>query len=103
VAKNSGNRVLMDHALAKLARRPTIFYEANHVAGALGMVAAGLGIAAIPGLALSENTYPTVIGLTLTRPTINRTLGLIAKKGRSLQPAAAALYELLKNPLKSKH
>ena len=95
VAKSSGNRVLMDNALGSLARRPVVFHEASHVAGALGLVAAGLGVAAIPGLALPSTAHPDVHSLRLDKPTISRTLGLIAKKGVRLQTAAKALYEQL--------
>ncbi|RIX46223.1 MAG: LysR family transcriptional regulator [Rhodocyclales bacterium GT-UBC] len=92
VAKNSGNRSLMDNALARLNRRPVVFHEANHVAGALGLVEAGLGIAAIPGLALPATAHPRIRSIRLCEPTISRTLGLISKKGLRLQSAASALY-----------
>lgn len=95
VAKTSGNRTLMDNALGKLAKRPVAFHEAKHVAGALGLVEAGLGIAAIPALALPASAHPRVRSLRLCDPTISRTLGLITKKGQRLQAAASALYEQL--------
>lgn len=93
VAKSSGNRTLMDNALGRLERRPVVFHEATHVAGALGLVEAGLGVAAIPGLALPAGRLPGVRSIRLCNPTISRTLGLISKKGLRLQPAARALYE----------
>jgi DNA-binding transcriptional LysR family regulator len=92
VATSSGNRSLMDNALGKLSRRPVIFHEANHVAGALGLVEAGLGVAAIPGLALPASAHPRIKSIRLSNPTISRTLGLISKKGRRLSAAAGALY-----------
>ncbi len=95
VAKSSGNRTLMDNALGKLERRPVVFHEASHVAGALGLVEAGLGVAAIPGLALPAGRLPGVRSIRLRNPTVSRTLGLISKKGLRLQPAARALYEQL--------
>ena len=97
VAKSSGNRTLMDNALGKLSQRPVTFHEANHIAGALGLVEAGLGIAAIPGLALPASAHPRVRSVRLCDPTISRTLGLITKKGQRLQSAASALYEQLLN------
>lgn len=96
VSAGSASRILIDHALAKLPRRPRVSYEANHVNGALGMVEAGLGIAAIPGLALSKNAHPSVVGVPLTKPAISREVGLITRKGMQLAPPAMALYELLK-------
>jgi DNA-binding transcriptional LysR family regulator len=99
VAASSGNRILLDHALARIEKRPSVFYEANHIAGALGMVEAGLGVAAVPSLALSKNAHPGIVGVALVKPTVARTLGLISRKGRQLHPGAAALYEMLKKSL----
>jgi DNA-binding transcriptional LysR family regulator len=96
VSMSSGNRALLDNALARIKKRPVIFYEANHVAGVLGMAAAGLGVAAIPDSALSAATHPLLVGIPLLKPTVSRTLGLISKKGKRLAPAPAVLYGMLK-------
>jgi DNA-binding transcriptional LysR family regulator len=96
VAKSSGNRYLMDNALAKVGRRPVPSYEANHVSGALGLVEAGLGVAAVPDLALIGGAYPNLVGIPLENPAVTRTLGLIRLKGTRLQPAADFLYGLLR-------
>lgn len=98
VSKSSGNRILLDNALARVTRRPTIFFEANHVAGVLGMAEAGLGVAAIPQSALSADSHPMLVGIPLLKPTISRTLGLIRKKGKRLTPAAEVLYGMLRRP-----
>lgn len=95
VSRDSGNRLLIDNALSALSRRPSAFYEVNHVTGALGLVAAGLGVAALPNLSLPE-THPTLKGIALVEPSVHRVLGLIARKDRPLQPAAAVLYGMLK-------
>lgn len=96
VAASSGNRILLDHALARVKKRPRVFYETNHVAGAMGMVEAGLGVAAVPSLTLSGDAHPSVIGVPLVKPAVTRTLGLISRKGGQLQPAAAALYDAIR-------
>ena len=44
VSKASGNRLLLDQALAHLEGRPQSIYETQHVTTTLGMVEAGLGI-----------------------------------------------------------
>jgi DNA-binding transcriptional LysR family regulator len=62
----------------------------------LGLLAAGLGVAAVPGLAISKNLHPGLVGVTLTGPQISRTIGLISRKRAALQPAAAARYDMLK-------
>src|SRR6185369_12776654 len=46
VSKASGNRLLLDQALAHVSGRPQSIYEAQHVTTMLGLVEAGLGVAA---------------------------------------------------------
>lgn len=99
VAASSGNRTLLDNAVARLEQRPVIYYEANHVAGALGMVEAGIGVAVLPSLAVSAVSHPALLGLPLLEPTVSRTLGMILRKGKQLAPAAATLYAMLEKSL----
>jgi DNA-binding transcriptional LysR family regulator len=101
VSGSSGNRILIDHALSRLKQRPTVHFEANHVAGALGLVEAGLGVAVVPRLALSLKPDASVLGLTLHHPKIERTLGLIVRKGRRLRPVCTELVNALKQELKA--
>lgn len=95
LSRQSGNRLLLDSVLSSLRRPPSAFYEVNHVTGALALVEAGLGLAALPGLSLPQ-THATLKGVALVEPGIHRLLGLIARKDRPLQPAAAMLYGMLK-------
>ena len=99
VAGDSGNRSLIDHALSRLKRRPTVHFEANHVSGALGLVAAGLGVAIVPRLALSLSAGPSLVGRPLRHPKIERTLGLILRKGRRLSPVCTELVDALRQEL----
>jgi DNA-binding transcriptional LysR family regulator len=101
VSARSSNRVLLDHALAKLSARPTVTYEVNHVTGALSMVAAGLGVAAVPALAMSREEHPSLVSIPLTHPTVSRTLGAIVRKGSVLAPPAQALLDLLRKAAKN--
>lgn len=99
VARSSGNRLLLDNALSRLSPRPSVFHEANHVATLLRMVEAGLGVGAVPGLALpgpQQGALNTVVGVPLVKPTIHRVLGLISRRDQALSPAAAALYAQLR-------
>jgi len=99
VAGTSGNRALIDNALAKASKRPPTFYEASHIASAMGMVRASLGVAAVSGLAFAGNTYPDLVGIALHGPRISRTIGLIWRKGNRLHPTAAALLDMLRAAL----
>jgi len=95
VSRNSGNRLLIDNAFANAKHRPAIHYEINHVTGAMQLVAAGLGIAIVPGLALSDAHHAGLAGIPLTDPAIARTLGLITRKGDRMHAHAQQLADLL--------
>jgi DNA-binding transcriptional LysR family regulator len=95
VSKSSGNRMLIDLALAGKSRAPKIIYEAQHVTTLLGLVEVGMGIAVVPSLAMPSKDHPILASIPLYDPVVSRRIGLIKKKGRSLAPAAERLYELL--------
>ena len=94
VSSRSSNRLLLDQAMAGLSGQPVAWYECNHVTGALALVEAGLGLAALPQLALPPD-HPRLCGVALVDPDLWRTLGLLQRRDRALSPAAAALYERL--------
>jgi DNA-binding transcriptional LysR family regulator len=96
VDKDSGNRLLIDAALAKSGKRSQSAFEVSHVLTLLGMVEAGLGVAAVPQLALPLTTHPTLVGIPLIKPRVSRTLGLISRHGRTLSPASQVLYDMLR-------
>ena len=94
VSRDSANRLLLDQATADLPEQPVAWYECNHVAGALALVEAGLGLAVLPQLALSSDS-PRVCGVPMTAPDLWRTLGLLQRRDRVLAPAAEALRQRL--------
>jgi len=100
LSSSSGNRLLIDSAFAKAGKRPTIQYEINHVTGAINLVAAGLGIAIIPGLALDAKLHPGLMGIPLVDPAITRTLGLIVRKGDKLHGVAQLLASTLSSAIR---
>lgn len=94
VGRASGNRVLLDQALAGVAARPHAIYETQHVTTTLGLVEAGLGVAAVPSMAMPPRDHPLLVSVPLVEPVVTRKVGLIRRRGRSLSPAARQLYEL---------
>ena len=92
VAKSSGNRLLLDQALAGLTGAPQAIYEAQHVTTQLGLVEAGLGVAAVPSMAMPAADHPLLVSVPLVDPVVTRKVGLIRRKGRTLSPAALQLY-----------
>lgn len=101
LAADSGNRMLLDNAVAQARARPTSHVEVNHVEGALALVRAGLGVSAIPRLALTGGAARELVGVPLSRPQVSRTLGLITRKGHRLSPQADTLVKLLTQELKT--
>lgn len=93
VAKSSGNRLLLDQALAHVAGRPQPIYEAQHVTTLLGLVEAGLGVAAVPSLAMPGPDHPLLVSVPLGDPVVTRRIGLIRRQGRRLSPEAQQLYD----------
>lgn len=102
VSSSSGNRSLIDNAFARVPQRPVIQYETNHVAGAISLVAAGLGVALLPELAIRNAPYKGIVARPITSPALSRAMGLISLKGRQLKPAAATLAQALQAAISDK-
>jgi DNA-binding transcriptional LysR family regulator len=103
VGTSSGNRLLIERALASQSERPQPIFESRHVQTLLGLVEAGLGVAVVPQLAMPQTTG-VLRAIALNSPVIKRELGLITQRGRTLSPAAAQLYGFivdLKKPSKA--
>jgi DNA-binding transcriptional LysR family regulator len=95
VGKASGNRLLLDLALTDVPERPQWYCEVRHVSTLVSLVEAGMGIAAVPRLAMPPGKHPTLVSVPLVDPVVNRTVALIRRRGRSLSPAAQQLYDML--------
>lgn len=96
VAKSSGNRMMLDMAMAPSEKQPASFIEVRHVSTLLEMVKAGLGIAVVPQLAMPSDRSSVLRAIPLKEPAITRTLGIIRRSGRVFSPGAQNLYEMLK-------
>ena len=84
---------MLDLALSNVPGCPQIIYETQHVTTMLGLVEAGLGVAAVPKMAMPAAGHPLLVGVPLIDPVVTRRVGLIRRQGRSLSPAAQQLYE----------
>ena len=94
VNRSSGNRLLLDQALAGMADRTPSLYETQHVTTALGLVEAGLGVAAVPSMAMPRRDHPLLVSVPLVEPVVTRKVGLIKRRGRPLSPSAQQLFDL---------
>ncbi|MGO4332085.1 LysR substrate-binding domain-containing protein [Cupriavidus sp. 2TAF22] len=95
LSRSSGNRLMLDLALADVPGRPAAFYEVRHVSSVLALVEAGLGIAAVPRLALPGGERAALAAVPLREPAVTRTLGILRRRGQMLSPHAQALYEMV--------
>ena len=77
-------------------------YELEHLATIKSLVAAGLGVAALPELAANVGSDEGIVRRALSAPRIRRPIGLVTRRGRSLSPAASAMVDYLKAQMKSK-
>lgn len=94
VSKLSGNRVLLDQALAGLAKQPQSLYETQHGTTTIGLVEAGLGVAAVPAMAMPKKGHPLLVSVPLIEPVVTRKMGLIKRRSSQLTPAAVELYDM---------
>ncbi len=92
--KGSGNRVLLDQALAGVKNRPQIMYETKHGTTMIGLVEAGMGIAVVPSMAMPGSDHPLLVSVPLIEPEVSRKMGLIRRRSTVLSPAAQQLYNL---------
>jgi DNA-binding transcriptional LysR family regulator len=93
--KTSGNRHLLDKMLDHIVpERPSIC-ETRHVTTMLGMVEAGIGMAAVPAMSMPMSEHSVLTHLSLTEPVVKRTVGLIRRSGRMQSYIAAELEKLI--------
>lgn len=102
VGRLSGNRIILDAALAELPIRPRWFYEVQHLSTSLGLVEAGLGVAAVPRLAVPTGQHPVLAVRPLVEPVVTRVIGIIRRHGATLSPAAQQFHNILKTRWASK-
>ncbi len=95
LAQGSGNRFLIDQALAHSEIRPRWACEVQHVPALVSMVEAGVGVGVVPRLAMPPGRHEALVSLKLTQPVVSRTLGLIHRRGRALSPVAQLLYDMV--------
>jgi DNA-binding transcriptional LysR family regulator len=92
----SGNRPLLDLALERHEIRLRSFYEVQRSSTAVGMVAEGVGVTVVPGLAVQKGAYARLKVVPLIDPVVSRTLVLLTRTKAHLTPAAQSLYDLIR-------
>lgn len=95
VDKTSGNRLLLDQALSAVAPRAPSVCETRHVTTMLGLIEAGLGVAAVPSMAMPVRDHPILTSVPLVDPVVKRRVGIVRRRGRPLTPAAQQFYRTI--------
>lgn len=93
--KTSGNRNLLDHLLGHIQPARPSLCETRHVTTMLGMVEAGVGIAAVPAMSMPRAEHSFLAHVPLTEPVVKRTVGLIRQSGRIQSYIAVELEKLI--------
>lgn len=96
LAADTGIRPLLQAAPGLPAGLLQPHYEFSNIAALQGMLAAGIGITALPRLAVPRRAAADCVFRPLVKPTISREICLITRRGRALSPAAQALSEMLR-------
>lgn len=95
VSQRSGNRTLIDHALAGSNLRLNWSFEDVHLATSFGLVEAGVGLAIIPRMAGLTTTGKSLATIPIRDPVVRRTVGLIERRVGRLSRTASALRKII--------
>lgn len=94
VGRLSGNYPALDFAPSSIAQG---LYEVQQSFWTgLGMAEAGIGVIAVPGLALLRGRHPLLVSRPLVDPIVARTVGVVRRRGTTLSPAAEEFLALLR-------
>ncbi|ALN91311.1 MULTISPECIES: LysR family transcriptional regulator [Lysobacter] len=96
VHRTSGNRILLDGALARENLKLSWFFEVTHLSTSLGMVEAGVGISVLPRMATPQQEHPILVTRPLQHPVVSRTIGIVRRRNAVLSAAAEQFLQMLK-------
>jgi LysR family carnitine catabolism transcriptional activator len=91
----SSVRTHVDSALAQVHATPQFVTEARNIAAVGGLVAAELGVSAVPGLVLPLLEFARLTHSPLTEPTVRRTIAIVTDPERPMAPTARAFLEII--------
>jgi DNA-binding transcriptional LysR family regulator len=97
VHRTSGNRTLLDGALARENLKLSWFYEVTHLSTSLGLVEAGVGISVLPRMATPQQEHSILVTREIAPPVVSRTIGIVRRRGAMLSPAAERFLQMLKS------
>lgn len=95
MARTSSVRQLIDSACATAGIEPQSQYDPEHLATVGALVSQGLGVAALPSLTIPLLRFADLAEIPIRKPVVERTMGLVQRKGRTLSVAAASLIRTI--------
>ena len=96
-ARGTGNRLMMDEALARKQRPLRWDMEVGRTTSALALVARGLGLAPVPKFAMTDPSSSGLRWRPLKDPDVSRPVGLITRYGQADTPSASALKDAVQS------
>ena len=95
VSRESGNRIVLDNALARAKIQIGWFYEVNHLSTAFGLMETGIGAAVLPRLATPPAGHPIIVARPIVDPIVSRAIGILERRSANLSPAALRFRDQL--------
>ncbi|MGP6089802.1 LysR family transcriptional regulator [Antarctobacter jejuensis] len=95
-ARGTGNRLLIDDALARSSDSVRWTYEVGRSSTALDLVEDGIGVAPLPRVSLAGTAMRRIVWLPVTEPEILRPIGLLTRVGQRPSKSVAAMKSALK-------
>ena len=92
--RQSGSRPVIDRLMHEQGIAPRVVQELAHSSTVFGLVEAGVGVSVLPSLSLPLPADGSLVALPLT-PRGERTVARVRRRGRSLSPAADAVWALI--------
>ncbi len=102
ITTQTGHRFLIDDALGAASERLTWTCEVQHVASAVSLVAAGIGLTIVPRVAIDVVRVTNVAAVPLRSPSITRTLGVVTRRGVPMTPMGLKLLKIIERHLKAR-
>lgn len=96
VSQYSGNRMIIDDALAGSFDHLVWRYEAQHLQTAVAIAKAGTALAVVPRLAFTSADEKGLGLRPLHSPSVTRQIGIISKRGHPLSSSAEMLRDLVR-------
>lgn len=100
-SRGTGNRMVIDEALARSAEPLRWTYEIGRSSTALELVAQNVGAAVLPRMAVAGFVRADVVSIPLGSPEVTRPVGLISRIGQNETPPVRALMQAIRDQSQS--